>query len=36
MGDSGSFVYLANPYSVAAAAVAGHIADPREMLAETT
>jgi 3-isopropylmalate/(R)-2-methylmalate dehydratase large subunit len=35
MGDSASFVYLANPYSVAAAAVAGHIVDPREMLAET-
>jgi 3-isopropylmalate/(R)-2-methylmalate dehydratase large subunit len=35
MGDAGSFVYLANPYSVAAAAVAGHIVDPREMLAET-
>ena len=35
MGDSGSFVYLANPYSVAAAAVAGHIVDPRELLAET-
>jgi 3-isopropylmalate/(R)-2-methylmalate dehydratase large subunit len=35
MGDAGSFVYLANPYSVAAAAVAGHIVDPREMLAES-
>lgn len=34
MGDAGSFVYLASPYSVAAAAVAGHIVDPREMLAE--
>ncbi len=34
MGDPGSSVYLANPYSVAAAAVAGHIVDPREMLAE--
>ena len=34
MGDLGSSVYLANPYSVAAAAVAGHIVDPREMLAE--
>jgi 3-isopropylmalate/(R)-2-methylmalate dehydratase large subunit len=32
MGDSGSFVYLASPYSVAAAAVAGQIIDPREML----
>jgi 3-isopropylmalate/(R)-2-methylmalate dehydratase large subunit len=35
MGDAGSFVYLANPYSVAAAAVAGHIVDPREMVAES-
>jgi 3-isopropylmalate/(R)-2-methylmalate dehydratase large subunit len=35
MGDPGSFVYLANPYSVAAAAVAGEIVDPRELLAET-
>jgi 3-isopropylmalate/(R)-2-methylmalate dehydratase large subunit len=34
MGDKGSFVYLANPYSVAAAAIAGRIVDPREMLAE--
>jgi 3-isopropylmalate/(R)-2-methylmalate dehydratase large subunit len=34
MGDPGSSVYLANPYSVAAAAVAGHIVDPRELLAE--
>jgi 3-isopropylmalate/(R)-2-methylmalate dehydratase large subunit len=34
MGDAGAFVYLANPYSVAAAAVAGRIIDPREMLAE--
>jgi 3-isopropylmalate/(R)-2-methylmalate dehydratase large subunit len=34
MGDKGSFVYLANPYSVAAAAVAGRIVDPREMLAQ--
>jgi 3-isopropylmalate/(R)-2-methylmalate dehydratase large subunit len=36
MGDPASFVYLANPYSVAAAAVAGRIVDPREMLAERT
>ena len=35
MGDPGSSVYLANPYAVAAAAVAGHIVDPREMLAGT-
>ncbi len=35
MGDAGSFVYLANPYSVAAAAVAGRIIDPRALLAET-
>jgi len=34
MGNPGSFVYLASPYSVAAAAVAGQIVDPREMLAE--
>jgi 3-isopropylmalate/(R)-2-methylmalate dehydratase large subunit len=34
MGDSAAFVYLANPYTVAAAAVAGHIVDPREMLAD--
>jgi 3-isopropylmalate/(R)-2-methylmalate dehydratase large subunit len=34
MGDPASSVYLANPYSVAAAAVAGHIVDPRELLAE--
>lgn len=32
MGDPGSFVYLASPYTVAASAVAGRIADPREML----
>ncbi len=34
MGDKQSSVYLANPYSVAAAAVAGHIVDPRELMAE--
>jgi 3-isopropylmalate/(R)-2-methylmalate dehydratase large subunit len=33
MGDPASFVYLASPYSVAAAAVAGHIVDPRDMIA---
>lgn len=34
MGHPTSRVYLASPYTVAAAAVAGHIVDPREMLAE--
>jgi 3-isopropylmalate/(R)-2-methylmalate dehydratase large subunit len=33
MGHGGSRVYLGSPYSVAAAAVAGHILDPRELLA---
>lgn len=33
MGDPSSQVYLGSPLSVAAAAVAGHITDPREMLA---
>ncbi len=32
MGHPGSRVYLGSPYSVAAAAVAGEIVDPREML----
>ncbi len=32
MGDKGASVYLANPFSVAAAAVAGHIIDPRELM----
>lgn len=32
MGHSNSRVYLASPYSVAAAAVAGHITDPRAFL----
>jgi 3-isopropylmalate/(R)-2-methylmalate dehydratase large subunit len=32
MGAASSAVYLASPYTVAAAAVAGRIADPREML----
>lgn len=35
MGAGTSKVYLGSPYTVAAAAVAGRIADPREMLAET-
>jgi len=35
MGHPGSNVYLASPYTVAASAVAGHIADPRDMLSET-
>ncbi|MDJ0944862.1 MAG: 3-isopropylmalate dehydratase large subunit [Kiloniellales bacterium] len=34
MGAASSQVYLASPYSVAAAAVAGRIVDPREILAE--
>ncbi|MCB2106788.1 MAG: 3-isopropylmalate dehydratase large subunit [Rhodobacteraceae bacterium] len=32
MGSSTAEVYLGSPYTVAAAAVAGHIADPREFL----
>ena len=32
MGSPESEVYLASPYAVAAAAVAGRIVDPREML----
>jgi 3-isopropylmalate/(R)-2-methylmalate dehydratase large subunit len=32
MGAADSQVYLASPYSVAAAAVAGRIVDPREFL----
>jgi 3-isopropylmalate/(R)-2-methylmalate dehydratase large subunit len=32
MGHADSSVYLGSPYSVAAAAVAGHIVDPRELL----
>jgi 3-isopropylmalate/(R)-2-methylmalate dehydratase large subunit len=32
MGAPGSRVYLASPYTVAASAVAGTIADPREFL----
>ncbi len=34
MGAGTSKVYLGSPYTVAAAAVAGRISDPREMLAE--
>lgn len=34
MGHALALVYLGSPYAVAAAAVAGRIADPREMLAE--
>ncbi len=33
MGSPGAQVYLASPYTVAASAVAGRIADPREVLA---
>jgi 3-isopropylmalate/(R)-2-methylmalate dehydratase large subunit len=32
MGATSSKVWLASPYTVAASAVAGHIADPREFL----
>lgn len=34
MGERSSKTYLASPYTVAATAVAGRIADPREILAE--
>ncbi len=34
MGAHSALVYLGSPYTVAASAVAGHITDPREMLAE--
>ena len=34
MGHATSRVYLGSPYAVAAAAVAGHIVDPREFLAD--
>lgn len=34
MGAANAEVYLGSPYSVAAAAVAGHIVDPREIVAE--
>ena len=33
MGANSASIYLASPYTVAATAVAGHITDPREMLA---
>jgi 3-isopropylmalate/(R)-2-methylmalate dehydratase large subunit len=33
MGATSAQVYLASPYTVAASAFAGRIADPREMLA---
>ena len=33
MGANSAAVYLGSPYTVAASAVAGHIADPRELLA---
>lgn len=32
MGHSGASVYLGSPYTTAASAVAGHIADPRKMM----
>ena len=32
MGAASAQVYLASPYTVAASAVAGRIADPRELL----
>ena len=35
MGSAQADVYLASPYSVAAAAVTGHITDPRELLGES-
>jgi 3-isopropylmalate/(R)-2-methylmalate dehydratase large subunit len=34
MGDATSRVWLGSPLTVAASAVAGRIADPREMLGE--
>lgn len=34
MGEADSQVYLASPYTVAASAVAGHICDPRPLLAD--
>ena len=34
MGSADTNVYLASPYTVAASAVLGHIADPRDMLAQ--
>jgi len=35
MGHSTSYVYLGSPYTVAASAVTGYIADPRQFLSET-
>jgi 3-isopropylmalate/(R)-2-methylmalate dehydratase large subunit len=35
MGSNDAEVWLASPYTVAASAVAGHIVDPRDMLART-
>jgi 3-isopropylmalate/(R)-2-methylmalate dehydratase large subunit len=32
MGSARAEVYLASPYTVAASAIRGHIADPREFL----
>jgi 3-isopropylmalate/(R)-2-methylmalate dehydratase large subunit len=32
MGDASSQTYLSSPYTVAASALAGHIADPRGYL----
>ena len=32
MGDKESFIYLASPYTVAASALKGQFADPREVL----
>jgi 3-isopropylmalate/(R)-2-methylmalate dehydratase large subunit len=32
MGSTGAEIYLGSPYTVAAAAVAGHLVDPREFL----
>jgi len=36
MGSTSSKVYLGSPYTVAASAIKGEIADPREFLAEGT
>jgi 3-isopropylmalate/(R)-2-methylmalate dehydratase large subunit len=33
MGSAGAQVYLGSPYSVAAAAIAGQIVDPRLLMA---
>ena len=35
MGHQDSFVYLGSPYTVAASAVAGRVADPRKLMAES-